>query len=96
MAGRVDCIGMLDGVLSVIDFKSSGKYKEEYMTKPWMIQMTAYALMVEELTGQAIEEIVALVGVEGHNAFQIFYGNPLDYIDELVDLRKRYNNLYGV
>ena len=33
MAGRVDCIGMLDGVLSVIDFKSSGKYKEEYMTK---------------------------------------------------------------
>ena len=49
MAGRVDCIGMLDGVLSVIDFKSSGKYKEEYMTKPWMIQMTAYALMVEEL-----------------------------------------------
>ena len=96
MAGRVDCIGMLDGVLSVIDFKSSGKYKEEYMTKPWMIQMTAYALMVEELTGQAIEEIVALVGVEGHNAFQIFYGNPLDYIDELVDLRKRYSNLYGV
>lgn len=96
MAGRVDCIGMLDGVLSVIDFKSSGKYKEEYMTKPWMIQMTAYALMVEELTGQAIEEVVALVGVEGHNAFQIFYGNPLDYIDELVDLRKRYSNLYGV
>ena len=34
-----------------------------------------YALMVEELTGQAIEEIVALVGVEGHNAeFQIFMG----------------------
>ncbi len=96
MAGRVDCIGMLDGVLSVIDFKSSGKYKEEYMTKPWMIQMTAYALMVEELTGQAIEEVVALVGVEGHNAFQIFYGNPLDYIDELVNLRKRYENLYGV
>ena len=52
--------------------------------------------MVEELTGQAIEEVVALVGVEGHNAFQIFYGNPLDYIDELVDLRKRYSNLYGV
>ena len=26
--------------------------------------------------------------VEGHNAFQIFFCNPLDYIDELVDLRK--------
>jgi genome maintenance exonuclease 1 len=96
MAGRVDCVGMLDGNLCIIDFKSSGKYKEEYMTKPWFIQMTAYALMVEELTGQAIDELVALVGVEGQNAFQIFYGNPLDYIDELVDLRKRYTNVYGV
>jgi len=96
MAGRVDCVGMLDGNLCIIDFKSSGKYKEEYMTKPWFIQMTAYALMVEELTGQQVDELVALVGVEGQNAFQIFYGNPLDYIDELVSLRKRYNNLYGV
>jgi ATP-dependent exoDNAse (exonuclease V) beta subunit len=96
MAGRVDCVGMLDGNLCIIDFKSSGKYKEEYMTKPWFIQMTAYALMVEELTGQQVDELVALVGVEGQNAFQIFYGNPLDYIDELVDLRKRYTNVYGV
>ena len=96
MAGRVDCVGILDGNLCIIDFKSSGKYKEEYMTKPWFIQMTAYALMVEELTGQQVDELVALVGVEGQNAFQIFYGNPLDYIDELVDLRKRYTNVYGV
>ena len=66
------------------------------MTKPWFIQMTAYALMVEELTGQQVDELVALVGVEGQNAFQIFYGNPLDYIDELVALRKRYTNVYGV
>ena len=96
MAGRVDCIGMLDGVLSVIDFKSSGKYKEEYMTKPWMIQMTAYALMVEELTGHEIEECVALVGVEGSNAFQLFICDPDDYIDDLVGLRKQFTNLYGI
>ena len=84
-----------DEKLCIIDFKSSGKYKEEYMAKPWFIQMTAYAIMVEELTGHPIDECVALVGVEGHNAFQIFYCSPLDYIDELVDLRKRYRNLYG-
>ena len=95
MAGRVDCVGMFDEKLCIIDFKSSGKYKEEYMAKPWFIQMTAYAIMVEELTGHPIDECVALVGVEGHNAFQLFFCNPLDYIDELVDLRKRYRNLYG-
>ena len=78
MAGRVDCVGILDEQLCIIDFKTSGKYKEEYMAKPWFIQMTAYALMVEELTGQAVQECVALVAVEGLNAFQLFSCNPLD------------------
>lgn len=96
MAGRVDCVGIFDEQLCIIDFKTSSKYKEEYMAKPWFIQMTAYALMVEELTGQQIQECVALVAVEGLNAFQMFVCNPLDYIDELVDLRKRYENIYGV
>ena len=52
MAGRVDCVGLFDNNLSIIDFKSSSKPKEEYMAKQWYIQMTAYALMVEELTGK--------------------------------------------
>jgi len=96
MAGRVDCVGIFDEQLCIIDFKTSSKYKEEYMAKPWFIQMTAYALMVEELTGEQIQECIALVAVEGLNAFQMFVCNPLDYIDELVDLRKRYENVYGV
>ena len=58
--------------------------------------MTAYAIMVEELTGTPIEEITALVAVEGHNAFQIFTADPRDYVDELNDLRVRYKNIYGV
>ena len=31
MAGRVDCIGILDGALSIIDFKTSSKYKKKNM-----------------------------------------------------------------
>jgi genome maintenance exonuclease 1 len=96
MAGRVDCVGIFDEQLCIIDFKTSSKYKEEYMAKPWFIQMTAYALMVEELTGQAVQECIALVAVEGLNAFQMFVCNPLDYIDDLVQLRKQYKNVYGV
>ena len=49
MAGRVDCVGIYDDVLQIIDFKTSAKFKEEYMAKNWYIQMTAYAIMVEEL-----------------------------------------------
>lgn len=96
MAGRVDCVGMFDGKLCIIDFKSSAKMKEEHMAEPWFIQMTAYALMVEELTGHPIEECMALVGVEGMNTFQMFFCNPVEYVDKLVDLRRQYTNLYGV
>lgn len=96
MAGRVDCVGLFDNNLSIIDFKSSSKPKEEYMAKQWYIQMTAYALMVEELTGKPVEEITAIVGIEGLNTFQIFSSTPDEHIEDLVQLRKQYENLYGV
>jgi len=96
MAGRVDCVGLWENELAIIDFKSSSKIKKEYMAKPWYIQMTAYAIMVEEMTGHAVDNIVAIVGVEGMNTFQIFEAQPQDYVDELFQLREQYKNLYGV
>jgi len=96
MAGRVDCVGRWEKELAIIDFKSSSKIKKEYMAKPWYIQMTAYAIMVEEMTGHAVDNIVAIVGVEGMNTFQIFEAQPQDYVDELFQLREQYKNLYGV
>lgn len=95
MAGQVDCVGILDGSLCIIDFKTSSKYKEEYMADPWFHQMTAYAIMVEELTGEVVEDIVAIVAVDG-GGVQIFDADPLDYVDKLYDLRNRYRNLHGV
>ena len=95
MAGRVDCIGVFDDMLSIIDFKTSSSYKEEYMAKPWFYQMTAYAIMVEELTGTPIEEITAIVSLE-NGMFQIFSENPMDYVEDLYKLRKQYGNLHGV
>tara|TARA_B100002019_G_scaffold168451_1_gene145667 strand:- start:2439 stop:3128 length:690 start_codon:yes stop_codon:yes gene_type:complete len=96
MAGRVDCVGMVEGELSIIDFKSSSRPKEEHMAESWYIQMCAYAIMVEELTGHAIEQCMALVAVEGSNSFQVFICDPQDYVDELYGLRQQYKNLYGV
>ena len=79
----------------MIDFKTSSKYKEEYMADPWFHQMTAYAIMVEELTGEVVEDIVAIVAVDG-GGVQIFDADPLDYVDKLYDLRNRYRNLHGL
>ena len=95
MAGRVDCVGLFDNNLCIIDFKTSSKFKTEKHAQPWYHQMTAYAIMVEELTGKAIEEVTALVCMEDGN-FQIFSANPTDYVESLYDLRRRYKTLYGV
>ena len=96
MAGRVDCIGISNDRLSIIDFKSSSKPKKDYMAKPWYLQMTAYAIMVEELTGHPIDEICAIVAVEGLNTFQMFLSDPTQHVEELYSLRQQYRNLYGV
>jgi ATP-dependent exoDNAse (exonuclease V) beta subunit len=95
MAGQVDCVGIFDNQLCVIDFKTSSKYKEEYMAEPWFHQMTAYAIMVEELTGEEVAEIIAIVGVDGGGC-QVFTADPREYVDKLTELRNRYRILYGV
>jgi len=95
MAGQVDCIGFWDNELCIIDFKTSAKYKEEYMADPWFHQMTAYAIMVEELTGEEIDSIVAVVAVDG-GGVQVFEADPRDYVEKLYELRNRYSTLYGV
>ena len=95
MAGQVDCVGLWDDELCIIDFKTSAKYKEEYMADPWFHQMTAYAIMVEELTGEVIDSIVAVVAVDG-GGVQVFEADPREYVDKLYDLRQRYANLHGV
>ena len=95
MAGQVDCVGLWDNELCIIDFKTSAKYKEEYMADPWFHQMTAYAIMVEELTGEEIDSIVAVVAVDG-GGVQVFEADPRDYVEKLYELRNRYSTLYGV
>jgi ATP-dependent exoDNAse (exonuclease V) beta subunit len=95
MAGQVDCIGFWDNELCIIDFKTSAKYKEEYMADPWFHQMTAYAIMVEELTGEEIDSIVAVVAVDG-GGVQVFEADPRDYVEKLYELRNRYRSIHGV
>jgi len=64
IAGRVDCIAEFDGVLSVIDFKSSSKIKRESWIENYFVQETAYAAMYFERTGIKVEQIVTIISTE--------------------------------
>ena len=94
MAGRVDCIAEFDGVLSIIDFKTSGKQKEESWIQNYFIQETSYAMMFEEMFGIAIDQIVTLIAVE-HDSPQVVVKTKNDYISELKKTRKLFYERYG-
>jgi genome maintenance exonuclease 1 len=90
IAGRVDLIGMWNGKLSVIDFKTSTKQKREEDIQNYFMQCTAYALMFSELTGMWIDDIVVLIAT-GEGEAQLFERQIHDYMKPLM----RYINKYA-
>ena len=84
VAGRVDCIAEYNGKLSIIDFKTSSKERNDAWNENYYIQASAYAEMFEEQTGTPIEQIVILVVTED-GAVQEFVKEKYDYIPLLVE-----------
>lgn len=84
LAGRVDCIGEYDGVLSVIDFKTSNNNKDKSMIEDYFLQCTAYAIMWYEMTGEPIEDIVILMTVEKGMVPLIFKEKIDKYVSPLL------------
>ena len=84
VAGRVDCIAEYDGVLSIIDFKTSRSERNDDWNESYYIQASAYAEMFEERTGTPIEQIVILVVTED-GVVQEFIKNKTDYIPKLIN-----------
>jgi len=91
MAGRVDCIAEWNGQLSVIDFKTSTREKDEDKILNYFMQCAAYAEMFEEITGKPINQLVVAITVaEGFN--QIFVREKDKYLVPLNDYIERYWN----
>jgi genome maintenance exonuclease 1 len=90
VAGRVDCIAEYDGKLSIIDFKTSGKLKEESWIKGYFMQCSAYAVMYEERTGIPVSQIVIMIAVDSEHP-QVFIKKRNDYIKDFISYREAYD-----
>ena len=84
MAGRVDCIAEFDGVLSVIDFKTSKKIKTKEDIPDYFAQCTSYSLMYEELVGTPIDQLVVIMAVSDCPPL-LFIEKTEDHINNLVE-----------
>ena len=82
VAGQVDCVAEYNGKLSVIDFKTANKERQEDWIDNYFLQTTAYAHMYEETFGTPIEQIVILIASEDGTT-QSFIKNKADYEKEL-------------
>jgi len=91
LAGRVDCIGEYEGVLSVIDFKTSKRVKNRDDILDYFWQTTAYALMYEELIGTPINDLVIIMAVEDSKPL-IFKEKTADHIQGLVEAIQYYKD----
>jgi genome maintenance exonuclease 1 len=61
VAGTTDIVAEFDGVLSVIDTKTSEKIKKEEWIESYFIQCCVYIYMIYELTGVVIKQVVIMM-----------------------------------
>lgn len=91
VAGTVDCIAEFDGVMSIIDFKTSSRPKKESYIKNYFTQETAYSIMAYEMYGLKISNLVTLISVEDGEP-QVFVTKPqlhFDYLKESIGMFHR-------
>ena len=84
LAGQVDCVAEYNGKLSVIDFKTANKFREEAWVQNYFQQCTAYAIMYEELFGKPIEQIVVLIASEDGTS-QAFIKEKKNFVADLKE-----------
>lgn len=84
-AGTADCLGVFDGVPSIIDFKTSKRIKKDAWINNYYYQATAYSIMVEELLNIKLEQIVIIMGVDAEHAL-LFVKHRDEYIDQVREL----------
>ena len=63
-AGTTDCVGLWNGKPAIIDFKQSNRVKKREWIEDYFLQLAAYALAHDEMTGTEIDQGVILMAVQ--------------------------------
>ncbi len=90
VAGRVDCVAEFDGVLSIIDYKTSRKTKKKEWIETYFQQETFYAIAWEERTGTPITQLVTIISVDNAEP-QVFIEHRDNWAGELIKSIGEYN-----
>jgi genome maintenance exonuclease 1 len=95
IAGRVDCVAEFDGVISIIDFKTSSRQKTAEDIKDYFEQESAYAIMFEERTKLPIVNLVTIMAVENGTPL-VFKEHRDNHAPDLIKKIKSYEREKGI
>jgi len=90
LAGRVDCVAEFDGVVSILDWKTSRYPKKKENISGYFCQMAAYAIMFEERTGMPVTNLAVVMDVDGHEPL-VFKEHRDNWTKMLTDTIAEYN-----
>ena len=90
LAGRCDAVAEFDGVVSILDWKTSRYPKKKEKISNYFCQMAAYAIMFEERTGMPVTNLAVVMDVDGHEPL-VFKEHRDNWTDMLIDTIKEYN-----
>ncbi len=96
IAGRLDLVAEYEGELCIIDFKSADKFRSDVLFyQSYFLQVSAYAIMLEELTGKNINKAKIIFGTEDSdsqvihlNDLSVFYNDLMKVIDDYKKMRE--------
>lgn len=88
VAGSVDCIAMIDGVLHVVDFKTSSRYKTADEIHSYFMQCAAYSMMFFERTRILAPKIRILMTTQDDGVL-VFDENVKDWIPKFIEIRNK-------
>lgn len=93
IAGRTDCIAEYNGILSVIDFKTSNNTKSIDQIDDYILQCTFYAIAFSEMYDIPITQIVIMIAVEKSIMPQVYVKDiDKNYISKLLLRIKEYKD----
>jgi ATP-dependent exoDNAse (exonuclease V) beta subunit len=89
IAGRIDCVGLYENKLSIIDFKSSRKEKRAEQIDNYFLQCTLYALAIYELLHIECKQIVVLISSNAGFP-QVFKRETRNYVKNAINVVGNY------
>ena len=96
ITGKTDTIGLYDGVLSTIDYKTSRKPKKLEWMKSYGVQIALYSIMFYDMLGVSIRQGVLLNAPDDDDAFdlptppQCITFKVSDYVPLALSILKQY------